>query len=203
MNRKFGKIENGKLVFAPSVIIDGEKQIITTDASVYLQYGYKEIIREPYPQGEIVYKEHYVESDTTITISWVENLEATRQSVLGKIAEYDTSDAVNSFTLGNVETWLNRNDRVCLMHSLEVSQLKGETTYGLCVEGVGVATLPILTIKGMLDDIEFYAIQCYKRTFEHKGAVNALTTCTELVNYDYTQGYPAKLHFDIDKNTNN
>ena len=154
-------------------------------------------MREPYPQGEIAYREHYVENDTTITISWVVNLEATRQSVLDKIAEYDTSDAVNGFTLGNVETWLNRDDRVCLMHSLEVSQLKGETTYGLCVEGVGVVTLPILTIKSMLDDIEFYAIQCYKRTFEHKEAVNALTTCTELVNYDYTTGYPKKLHFDI------
>ena len=197
MNTIFGKIENGKLVFAPSVIVIGAKQIISNDASVYLRYGYKQIVREPYPQGEIVYKERYIESDTTITISWAEDLEGTRQSVLGKIAEYDTSDAVNGFTLGNVETWLNRDDRVCLMHSLEVSQLKGETTYGLCVEGVGVVTLPILTIKGMLDDIEFYAIQCYKRTFEHQEAVGALTTCTELVNYDYTQGYPAKLHFDI------
>lgn len=197
MNRKFGKIENNRLVYAPSVIIDGDKQIISNDTSVYLQYGYKEIVREPYPQGEIVYKEHHVENDTTITISWAEDLEGTRQSVLGEIAEFDTSDAVNSFTLGDVETWLNRDDRVCLMHSLEVSQLKGETTYGLCVEGVGVVTLPILTIKGMLDDIEFYAIQCYKRTFEHKEAVNALTTCEELANYNYTEGYPEKLHFEI------
>lgn len=198
MNRKFGKIENNRLVYAPSVIIDGDKQIITNDASVYLRYGYKEIVREPYPQGtEIVYKEYYIENDTTITISWVEDLEATKQSVLGKIESFDTSDEVNSFTLGEVETWLNRDDRVCLMHSLEVSQLKGETTYGLCVEGVGVVTLPILTIKSMLDDIEFYAIQCYKRTFEHKEAVSALTTCEELVNYDYTEGYPEKLHFDI------
>lgn len=197
MNIRFGKIENGKLVLAPSVITGGDKQIITTDASVYLQYGYKEIIREPYPQGEIAYAKHYVESDMTITISWTEDLEATRRYVLYKIAEYDTSDAVNGFTLGEVETWLNRDDRVCLMHSLEVSQLKGETTYGLCVEGMGVVTLPILTIKSMLDDIEFYAIQCYKRTFEHKEAVNALTTCEELANYDYTEGYPEKLHFEI------
>ena len=197
MNTRFGKIENGKLVFAPGVIIDGDKQIISNDASVYLRYGYKEVLREPYPQGEIAYAKHYVENDTTITISWTEDLETTRRYVLYKIAEYDTSDAVNGFTLGNVETWLSRDDRVCLMHSLEVSQLKGETTYGLCVEGVGVVTLPILTIKSMLDDIEFYAIQCYKRTFEHKEAVGALATCTELVNYDFTKGYPEKLHFDI------
>ena len=69
MNTRFGKIENGKLVFAPSVIIIEDKQIISNDASVYLLYGYKQIVREPYPQGtEIVYKEHYVENDTTITI---------------------------------------------------------------------------------------------------------------------------------------
>ena len=199
MNRKFGKLENGKLVFAPSVIIDGDKQIISNDAEIYLQYGYKEIVYEPSPSplSGIVYTSQYIESDTTITISWTKNLEGTRQYILDKIESFDTSDAVNSFTLGNVETWLNRDDRVCLMHSLEVSQLKGETTYGLCVEGVGVVTLPILTIKSMLDDIEFYAIQCYKRTFEHMEAVKALQTCEALVNYDYTEGYPEKLHFDI------
>lgn len=197
MNTKFGKIENDKLVFAPSVIIDGEKQIITTDASIYLRYGYKEITRVPYPQGEIVYKENYVESDTTIAISWADDLEGTRQRVLGKIDVYDASDAVNSFTLGETETWLNRDDRVCLARSLEVSQAKGETTYGLCVDSVGVVTLPIPTIKGMLDEIEVYAITCYKRTFEHKEAVKELQTCEALVNYDYTEGYPDKLTFDI------
>lgn len=197
MNTRFGKIENDRLVYAPNVIIDGERQIITTDASIYLRYGYKEIVREPCPQGEIAYTSRYVENDTTITISWAEDLEATRQYILDKIAEYDASDAVNSFTLGNVKTWLNRDDRVCLTRSLEVSASKGETTYGLCVEGVGVVTLPISTIKSMLDDIEVYAIECYKVTFEHKEAVNALTTCEELVNYDYTEGYPRKLHFEI------
>lgn len=197
MNTRFGKLIDNRIEFAPSIIVDGDKSISTNDPVVMLRYGYKQIVREPYPQGEIAYTKHYVESDTTITISWTENLKATRQYILGKIAEYDTSSEVNEFTLGEVETWLNRDDRVCLMHSLEVSQIKGETTFGLCVEGVGVVTLPILAIKGMLDDIEFYAIQCYKRTFEHKEAVNALTTCTELVNYDYTEGYPEKLHFDI------
>ena len=34
-------------------------------------------------------------------------------------------------------------------------------------------------------------------TFEHKEAINALTTCDELVNYDYTTGYPEKLVFNL------
>ena len=156
MNRKFGKIENGKLVFAPSVIIDGDKQIISNDASVYLQYGYKQIMREPYPQGtEIVYKEHYVESDTTITISWAEDLEATRQSVLGEIAEYDTSDAVNEFVINGIGMWLDGDtERPKLRGAVQTYLDKGLGDYPLCVEGVGVIPVAPTKLLSMLADIE-------------------------------------------------
>ena len=198
MNTIFGKIENGKLVFAPSVIIDGDNQIITTDASVYLRYGYKEILREPYPQGEIVYKERYIESDTTITISWAEDLEGTRQSVLGKIAEYDTSSAVNEFIINGIGMWLDGDtQRPKLRGAVQTYLDKELGDYPLCVEGVGVISVAPTKLLSMLADIEVYAIKCFTKTFEHKEAVNALTTCTELVNYDYTEGYPEKLHFDI------
>lgn len=198
MNRKFGKIENNRLVYAPSVITDGDKQIITTDASVYLQYGYKEIMREPYPQGtEIVYKEHYVENDTTITISWTEDLEATRQYVLGKIAVFDTSDAVNSFVFGDTIMWLDRDTRVSLSRSLDICEKKGDENYNLCVEGVGVVTLPIITIKEMLNEIEVYAIKCYEVTFNHKRAVYALKSCDEVVKYDYKANYPERPVFNL------
>ena len=197
MNTRFGKLENGKLVFAPSVIIDGDKQIITTDASVYLQYGYKEIVREPYPQGEIVYREHYVENDTTITISWTEDLEATRQSVLGKIDEHDKSWVVNSFGFGDTIMWIDRDTRVSLSRSLDICEKKGDENYNLCVEGVGVVTLPIITIKEMLNEIEVYAIKCYEVTFNHKRAVEALKTCEEVVKYDYKANYPERPVFNL------
>ena len=198
MNRIFGKIENGKLVLAPSVIIDGDKQIITTDASVYLRYGYKEILREPYPQGEIVYKERYIESDTTITISWAEDLEGTRQSVLGKIAEYDTSDAVNEFIINGIGMWLDGDtQRPKLRGAVQAYLDKGLGDYPLCIDGVGVIMVAPTKLLSMLADIEVYAIKCFTKTFKHKEAVNALTTCEELANYNYTEGYPEKLHFDI------
>ena len=199
MNTIFGKIENGKLVFAPNVITDGDKQIISNDASVYLQYGYKEIVREPYPQGtEIVYKENYVESDTTITISWAEDLEATRQSVLGKIAEFDTSSAVNEFTINGIGMWLDGDtQRPKLRGAVQTYLDKELGDYPLCVEGVGVIPVAPTKLLSMLADIEVYAIECFTKTFEHKETANELTTCEELVNYDYTIGYPEKLHFDI------
>lgn len=197
MNRKFGKLENGKLVFAPSVITDGDKQIITTDASVYLQYGYKQIVREPYPQGEIAYAKHYVENDTTITISWTEDLEATIQYVLGKIDEYDKSWVVNSFGFGDTIMWIDRDTRVSLSRSLDICEKKGDENYNLCVEGVGVVTLPIITIKEMLNEIEVYAIKCYEVTFNHKRAVEALKTCEEVAKYDYKANYPERPVFNL------
>lgn len=197
MNRNFGKIENNRLVYAPSVIIDGDKQIITTDVVVYLQYGYKEIIREPYPQGEIVYREHYVENDTTITISWTEDLEATRQYVLGEIDEYDKSWVVNSFGFGDTIMWIDRDTRVSLSRSLDICEKKGDENYNLCVEGVGVVTLPIITIKEMLNEIEVYAIKCYEVTFNHKRAVEALKTCEEVAKYDYKANYPERPVFNL------
>ena len=199
MNTIFGKIENGKLVFAPSVIIIEDKQIISNDASVYLRYGYKQIVREPYPQGtEIAYKEHYVESDTTITISWVEDLEATRQNVLGEIAEFDTSSAVNEFVINGIGMWLDGDtERPKLRGAVQTYLDKGLGDYPLCVEGVGVIPVAPTKLLSMLADIEVYAIKCFTKTFKHKEAVNALTTCEELANYNYTEGYPEKLHFDI------
>ena len=198
MNRKFGKIENNRLVYAPSVITDGEKQIITNDASVYLQYGYKAVVHEPYPQGEIVYKEHYVENDTTITISWTEDLEATRQYVLGKIAEFDTSNAVNEFVINGIGMWLDGDtQRPKLRGAVQTYIDKGLGDYPLCVDGVGIIPVAPTKLLSMLADIEVYAIECFTKTFEHKEAINALTTCDELVNYDYTTGYPEKLVFNL------
>jgi hypothetical protein len=198
MNTRFGKLENNRLVYAPSVIVDGDKQIISNDASVLLKYGYKQIVREPYPQGEIVYKEHYVESDTTITISWAEDLEATRQSVLGKIKSFDTSSAVNEFIINDIGMWLDGDtERPKLRGAVQTYLDKELGDYPLCVEGIGVIPVAPTKLLSMLADIEVYAIECFTKTFEHKEAVNTLTTCEELVNYNYTEGYPEKLVFNL------
>lgn len=200
MNTRFGKIENGKLVYAPSVIIDGDKQIITTDASVYLQYGYKEIVYEQNPSSlsGIVYTSQYVESEETITISWIATLEGTRQYILDKIAEFDTSDAVNGFVINGIGMWLDGDtERPKLRGAVQTYLDKGLGDYPLCVEGVGIIPVAPTKLLSMLADIEVYAIECFTKTFEHKEAVNALTTCEELANYDFTKGYPEKLHFEI------
>lgn len=44
MNTNFGKLEDGILIYAPSVLRVGDKQIISTDKDDYLNSGYLPIV---------------------------------------------------------------------------------------------------------------------------------------------------------------
>lgn len=44
MNKKFGKLEDGNLIYAPSVLIVEDKQIISPSESDYLASGYLPIV---------------------------------------------------------------------------------------------------------------------------------------------------------------
>lgn len=45
MNSHFGKIENGRLCYAPNPVVDGALHVYTTDASVMARYGYLPVVR--------------------------------------------------------------------------------------------------------------------------------------------------------------
>lgn len=126
-----------------------------------------------------------------------EYLARTKAMKIAEIDEYDKSFAVNSFEFGDIIMWLDRDTRVSLSRSLDVCEKKGDENYNLCVEGVGVVTLPIITIKEMLNEIEVYAVKCYEVTFNHKRAVYALKSCDEVVKYDYKANYPERPVFNL------
>ena len=44
MNKKFGKLEDGNLIYAPSVLIVDDKQIISPSEEDYLASGYLPIV---------------------------------------------------------------------------------------------------------------------------------------------------------------
>ena len=73
---RFGKLENDRIVYAPSVLIDGKMQTITTDAKVYLRYGWKEIVPSSCPDDGKEYALAFEETDTQILYIWreVENI---------------------------------------------------------------------------------------------------------------------------------
>ena len=123
-------------------------------------------------------------------------LEVAKSEKIAEITAYDTSEAVNSFTLGNATMWISRDDRISLMNSTTILKNAGEEETTLWYGGQKY-TLPCDTLIQMLSALEVYALQCYDVTEEHKAAVNALTTIEEVDAYDYTTDYPEKLSFSV------
>ena len=123
-------------------------------------------------------------------------LEVAKAEKIAEITAYDTSDAVNSFTLDGDTMWISRDDRVSTMNSTTILKNAGLETVTQWYYGKKY-TLPCDTLIQMLSALEVYALQCYNVTEEHKAAVNALTTIEEVDAYDYKTGYPEKLSFDV------
>lgn len=123
-------------------------------------------------------------------------LEVAKSEKIAQITDYDTSEAVNSFTLDGDTMWISRDDRISLMNStIILSNADVETT--TLWYGGQKYTLPCDTLIQMLSALEVYALQCYDVTEQHKAEVEALDTIEEVDAYDYTTGYPEKLSFEV------
>ena len=74
MNRYYGKIENGKLVYAPNKvrgIVEGREVPIYNPSDYYLRSnGYKSIVRESYPTDGKTYAQNITEDEQNIVIGW-------------------------------------------------------------------------------------------------------------------------------------
>jgi len=82
------------------------------------------------------------------------------------------------------------------MNSLTIEKAAGKTDSTLWFNSISITVNCDAAIQ-MLSSLELYALTCYNKTAEHKVAVEALTTPSEVKNYDYTAGYPEKLTFTI------
>lgn len=105
-----------------------------------------------------------------------------------KIKLYDNSDNVNSFFVNGKKMWLDKATRVGLMHLINCSSDSIQL-----VLGNELITFPIDQAKNFLTRLELYASQCYLQTQKHLLAVKDLKTVEEVLNYDYTAGYPEKI----------
>ena len=123
-----------------------------------------------------------------------EALAAIKSDLIAQITAYDTSEAVNSFTLQGKQMWLPKETRVGLVNSITIEKNAGKEVTGLWHDGVRYE-LPVDTALQMLAALELYALECYNVTAAHKAAVSALESVEDIVAYDYTQNYPEKLNF--------
>ena len=140
-------------------------------------------------------------------VEWIEPaptpeqlLERAKASKIAEIEAYDNSTAVNGFIIrtadGDFMEWLDPNKRNNASRAIESAKKLGIPTLTTAIGDIPV-TLTTEDADTYLAQLEMYAVTCAGVTAQHKAAVNALTTVEEVTAYDYTQGYPEKLRYNI------
>lgn len=130
------------------------------------------------------------------------SVSSAKAKVLQEISDYDSSTEVNQFYLGKLPLWLSKETRVGLVNSITIEQ-KAQLAEGVEVPMTSLwynnfkVELPCDAALQMLSALELYALQCYNVTAGHKAAVEALDDIEEILNYDYTTGYPQKPVFNM------
>ena len=104
-----------------------------------------------------------------------------------QIQIYDKSKTINSFIYKDQLYWFDKNTRVCLLNLTNYSE------YIELVLGNDIINITSENLKKFLADLEVYASKCYVNTQKHLLNINQLRTVEDLINYDYTIGYPDKI----------
>lgn len=115
---------------------------------------------------------------------------------LAEIDAYDTSPAVNGFSLNGATVWLDKSTRVGLMNSTTITKAMGQLTTTLWL-GESKMEVPCDTAIQLLSALEMYALECFNVTAAHKKAVSELASIEEVEKYDITAGYPAQLRMEV------
>ena len=121
-------------------------------------------------------------------------LEEIKGRKVEEILAYDSSEAVNEFTIGGVPMWLDKATRAGLLLRFEAESKVGREETTLWNEGVSY-TLPLEQAQQILIALELYASACYDNTQSHIAAVQKFESKEAVEAYDYTSGYPQKLLF--------
>lgn len=108
--------------------------------------------------------------------------------LLKKIEQYDKSDNVNSFIYKGNKYWLDKQQRSCMKTVAE----SGIEEVEIVLNNTSIV-LPATFVQQFILKLEAYAYKCYVNTAKHLQAAAALNTSEDILNYDYTTGYPEKL----------
>ena len=142
---------------------------------------------------EVVEHEPTEEDRKDIVARWTAKQ---KQHKINDIIKYDSSPEVNGFYLNDELVWLSKDMRVGLVNSTTIEKNAGIQETTLWFDGHSLV-ISVDTVLEMLSTLEIYAKQCYNKTQEHIEEVNGLEDVRDVYDYDYTVGYPEKLHFNV------
>ena len=191
MNTLFTKTINDRSIVKPrkTIILNRIESIEDTETGEI-----KEVEVQTFnPSDEMLFADGW-EIYVTPELTPEQILFNTKQDKKNDIERYDSSVEVNEFYIQEMPVWLDKSTRAGLMLRFNSElALKKETTT-LWYEGHSF-TLPLNTAMHMLYALEVYASECYDNTQLHLANIEKLETLEEIKEYDYTVGYPEKLHF--------
>ena len=131
-------------------------------------------------------------------------LAVAKEEKVKALMRYDESEAVNSFEIRKqgvkvTDYWLDRDLRTSLEGDVIAAQSVGDT-YKFDIREMGI-TLELNCNKFLeaLARLRRYAYTAFNQTSAHMDGIRACETKEEVEAYDYTQGYPEKLVFDIEE----
>lgn len=105
-----------------------------------------------------------------------------------KIQLYKESFNVNSFIYKNKEYWLDSKTRSSLFN------LSQATTNDIeIVLGKEIIKMSPTKLQEFINKLEVYAYECFVVTSKHIIKADELTKLEDVMNYDYTAGYPEKI----------
>lgn len=167
-------INNENVFFTGNVLHTDEATIINPTEEQMLEAGWM-VYEEPEPSN-------------------AEKLAAAKAEKIMQIETYDSSDAVEQFTINDTPMWLGHELRQQIRTSAEAYSAVGQETMTKVFNGAEF-TFPISVWTQMLNALEVYAAEALNTTERHKNTVMAMTRRKDVEDYDYTAGYPAKLSF--------
>jgi hypothetical protein len=167
INAKQVFFTSGSIITETGVIINPtEEQLIENGWSLYI---------EPEPSAE-------------------ELLANAKAEKIAQIETYDSSENVEQFIINGTPMWLGHELRQQIRTSADAYSAMGYENMTKVFNGVEF-TFPIAVWIQMLNALEIYAAEALNATERHKNNINAMDSVQDIINYDYTTGYPLKLAF--------
>lgn len=123
-------------------------------------------------------------------------LEMAKAQKLAELNRYDNSDAVNQFLVNGGGAWFTPAERTSYASSVSAAKTLSVENLSFYV-GENVLTVPTAMAEQMLAAVQLYADAAFMVTRAHAAAIEKLETIEDVEAYDFTQGYPEKLQFNV------
>ena len=150
------------------------------------------LLEEQEPAEETMIVELGTEPEVPVPDCLPETLAEAKIQKIKELMKYDVSTSVNQFYIQEHPLWFSESRRTSLHLAILAAQANGDDDVTF-IDGAFEITLPVGEALSLILAIHGYASNCYVITQKHKSAIGLLSNIEEVMNYDFTVGYPDKI----------